>query len=550
MTEPTPFPDLFEIAARDFERFKKEFASYGIETDPGMEIRKGAGMLCYYDFDDRHIYLSMPDVNGPLGKLQLLMFRQVLGAETNEELMRFLAIFIPFVVAHEMTHHFRHRYGLFGEDSWYEEQLANKMAAAVNKHRLPPEEKAFGVWFLERSLKKLGAQIGVGEDALDSYYDIASSLHTTDQLSEDDMLNLQMAQELAPPGSSSATMILRQSGSLPNALSKRLAKRRELILNFNAQYADDAARYIYYQIGWVYVAIKSQESSYVDEFARKHLGMAAPLLEVTLPTEYPSGAIYACFKAARQIEQSAPVLGRYFHKRYRAFLLDYLTQNYRTMIQAVGDADDLNFDFLSVWNDHASDPLDYIGGLTLPAARGIFPSRIAHSGVLREVSLPADLPTKADQLLWDFVGNPTDGPIQNTVRVLEQLDALEVFRPLPPEVMLEISKKLYKVHYEVGETVVWDGEANNDVFILLQGHLEAIVRGGSGGKFGIGPGEVFGEIAWLTKGTRMATVRATLPAVCLVIKENDLRLLCYQNPSILLTIAARTAQRYRDLQRA
>ncbi len=75
-----------------------------------MELRRGAGLLCYYDLTDRQIYLSMPDLKAPTG-LQLMILRQMIGAENIDTLMRFLAIFIPFVVAHEMTHHFRYRYG-------------------------------------------------------------------------------------------------------------------------------------------------------------------------------------------------------------------------------------------------------------------------------------------------------------------------------------------------------------------------------------------------------------------------------------------------------
>lgn len=548
MTEQKPFPDLFEIAARDFERFKKEFASYGIETDPGMEIRKGAGMLCYYDFNDRHIYLSMPDVNGPLGKLQLLMFRQMIGADTNEELMRFLAIFIPFVVAHEMTHHFRHRYGLFGEDSWHEEQLANKMAAAVNKHRLPPEEKAFGVWFLERSMKKLGAQIGVEADAIDSYYDIAHALHTADHLSDDEMINLQMAQALASPGSSSATMLLRRSGSLPDALKERLAKRQELISNFNVQYASDAARYIYYQIGWVYLAMKSQESSYVAEFARKHLNMNPTTVTIGIPETYKPRALYACYKAAQELKPKSVTLSRYFYKRYRAFLIDYLIKNHQAAMQGVVDPEDLNYDFMSDWDDRVNDPLNFIIGMTSPYVREIFPSRIAHSTALDSFDLPDDLPTPEDQALWNSLHAPASDLVQNTLQVLEQFDTLEIFRPLPPETILELAQRFYEVCYEAGETLVWLDEINTDVFILLEGKLETILKDGRSNSL-IQPGEVFGEIAWLTKSSRAATVRAAEGSRCLVIKENDLRLLCHKNPGILLAIAARTALRFKDLQK-
>jgi hypothetical protein len=538
------FPNLYEIGRQSLERFRREFASYGIECDPGLEIRRGAGMLCYYDFNDRQIYLSMPDLKAPTGKLQMMMLRQMIGAESSEEMMRFLAIFIPFVVAHEMAHHLRHRCGLFEEDSWREEQLANKMAAAVNKHRIPPEEKAFAIDFLERSMKTLGGQIGIGEDAVDSYYDIAHALHTTDRISSEEMINLRMAQGFAASGSVSATMILRRSGSVSGDLKERLEKRRGLISNFNQQYAGDAARYIYYQVGWVYLAMKSRESSYVNEFARKYLGMTPPILDITLPENFQPRAIYACFRAFQEAGKSAAAVGRYFYKRYRTLLLDYL-KNHKEILREAGDPEDLNFDFLSDWDDRVNDPLNFMISMIPPFMREIFPRRIARSATLSNINLPEDLPTPEDRQMWLFLTDKAPGAVQNTVRLLERFDALEVFRTFPPETILDLAQRCYEVRYSAGESLVWQGEGNNDVFILLDGRLEAVSPDGRTGS-PIEAGEVFGEIAWLTKSTRAATVRATAASTCLVIKDNDLRLLCHSTPGILMAIAARTAQRFKE----
>jgi hypothetical protein len=544
MSDSQSLPDLFEIGLQALEQFKKEFAAYGIECDQEMKLHKGAGLLCYYDFNDRQIYLSMPDLRAPTGKLQLLMMRQMMGADSSETLMRFLAIFIPFVVAHEMTHHFRHRYGQFTEDSWHEEQLANKMAAAVNKHRLPPAEKAFAVQFLEASMKKLGEQIGLGQDAVDSYYDIAHALHTSKQLNNEDMINFRMAQGIAS-NSASATLMLKRSGSLSDDVQERLQKRRDLISHFNEQYASDTARYIYYQIGWVYLVMNSQEASYVDEFARRSLNIVPKLLEISLPESYKSRAIYACFKASQEAAPASITVSRYFYKRYRALLLDYLKKNHQALMRDVEDAAELNFDFLATWNDRVTDPLNFMISMASPFVREIFPGRIARASILPDIKLPDDLPSNEDMQMWAQVNNPAPNPAQNTLKQLETLDKLELFRSLSPEIQLEVARKLYKVIYAAGETLVWEGENNNDVFILLEGQLEVITPEKAENSI-IQPGQVFGEIAWLTKGSRVATVRAIVPSVCMVIKDNDLRLLCYQSPGILMSIAGSTARRFRE----
>jgi hypothetical protein len=129
---------LFELAQQYFVDFLREFAAYGILADPRMELRAGNGMLCYYDLQDGHIYLALPDPNDPVGRLQLLFLRSLLHTTSQDELLNFLRLFIPHLIAHELAHHFRHRYGLFTANLWHEEQVANQLAVAVTKHRLAP----------------------------------------------------------------------------------------------------------------------------------------------------------------------------------------------------------------------------------------------------------------------------------------------------------------------------------------------------------------------------------------------------------------------------
>lgn len=547
MTE-TQYPDLFEMGQAAFERFRREFAEYGIETDPKMELRKGAGMLCYYDFKDRRIYLSMPDFNAPTGKLQALMFRQMLTAGSNEELMRFFSIFIPFIVAHEMTHHFRHKYGLFSEDSWHEEQLANKMASAVNKHRIPPAEREFAVMFLQRAMKKLAEQFGLGEDAFDSYYDIAEALQTSDHLSEEELDNFRMAQESAP-SSISATMMLRRSRVFSEEINQRLKKRRELIASFNQKYADDQSRYIYYQVGWVYLAMKSEESSYVEELARKSLNMTPRFLDIKPLQNFEDRAIYAFFKASEQTRSVSETVSRYYYKRYRAALLEYL-QKIRSAMARINEEEALiNLKFLAVWDDHAKDPLNFLAGMVPPILRELFPGGIARSSFLADTNLPGDLPTDEDRQIWEHATDAQPGAVHATLELLRQFDSLDHFRSLPPEAMIELGKKFFRVRYAAGETLIWEGEENSDVFVLLEGKLEATSRE-QGRANPVEPGGVFGEIAWLTNRERIATVRALVPSTCLVIKGSDLFFLSYKNPSILLSIARTLARRFRGTRKS
>src|SRR5580692_1212448 len=110
MTGQPPFPDLFEEARTRFTEIVAELADYGVEVSQTLELRRVAATLSYYDFDDGHIYLGLPNPAQPVGKLLWLMGRTLWACENDGELTRFLRLFVPRLLAHELGHHLRHRY--------------------------------------------------------------------------------------------------------------------------------------------------------------------------------------------------------------------------------------------------------------------------------------------------------------------------------------------------------------------------------------------------------------------------------------------------------
>ncbi|MCU0755061.1 MAG: cyclic nucleotide-binding domain-containing protein [Xanthomonadales bacterium] len=538
------YPDLFEIGERAFQGFLAEFRAYGLEADDGLALHRSHGMLCYYSFVDRQIYLSVPDFRASTGKLQMLMFRQWLRAESNAELMRFLEIFIPFIVAHEMAHHFRHRAGLFGTDNWHEEQLANCLAAAVNKYRIPPVERAFAVQFLQRAVQALGEQLGLGDSAIDSYFDVVHALQASNRISTVEMDNFRLAQGVAPTPTS-PSHALRHSGTLTASDHARLEQREALISNFNQDYASDPVRYVYYQAGWVYLTIKSTEANYVDEFARQYLNRDVPFLQITRSGTVGEPGLAALYLASVAAGATSTTLSRYFYKRYRSELLEYLERGQQAAGVAGHELQTVNFEVLAIWDERSEDPLNFLAGMVPTELRKLFPRALRHSDWLTLARLPADLPSTADVALWNTLAGTDDAQTARTVQLFERFDRLDLFHVLPPEVILELGRKSYQVRYAAGEVVVWQGDLNNDVFILLQGQLQTEVQG-SPSSATIHEGELFGEIAWLTHGSRSATVRAATAAICLVLKDHDLQILAYRSPAILHSIASTLAYRLRS----
>jgi hypothetical protein len=548
MPEATLTLDLFELGQKHFNTFLAEFASYGLQADSGIELRHGTGLLCYYSLEDRHIYLAVPDFNQPTGKLQALFLRSLLGCDNNEELLRFFHLMIPHVIAHELAHHYRHRNGLFGDSLWNEEQIANKLAVAVVKHRLAPEEKIYARDFLRRAIETLSAKMEAKNIAIDSYYNVLEALNATGQIGETDLENIELIQTAL--GVADAEKILEGSGQLDADLVERLEQRGDLIESINEQYASDQIKYIYYHVGWLYLALTSRETEYIDDFARRYLNLGVDLLPLIETGDNSSDqAVLACFKAYQDTWPHSPAAGRYFYKRYRSLLLARLKSVELTVAAHTERLKREATLILENWSEGETDTLDFLSQLAPPALRPLFPHLIA-TRLDSSLEMPLSLPTETDRRLWQHVAQQAeDICAANTLHRLALLDQSDIYRPLPAELMLKLVHLFCLVKFGPGEPVIWQNERNDDVYVLISGRLEVwVTQDEQPVKVGvIEPGQLFGEIAFFTADPRYATVRAAEPSECFVLTDTDLQLMAYEHPTILMQMAGALAQRLADI---
>lgn len=550
--------ELHALAQRYFRAFLDEFAAYGIEADPDLELRQGSGLLCYYDMTDGHIYMSIPEASEPVGKLHLLFLRSLLKCENQAELDRFFKLLLPYVIAHELAHHYRHRAGLFNrENLWHEEQVANQLAIAVTKHRLSPDDKAFAKRALPRALEGLAGKMESKNIATDSYHSILHALNVSGQIGDAVLDNVEIMQKLFAVQPED---LLKDSGQLSAELLERLEQRDDIIDSINEQYASDYMRYIYYHVGWLHLALASRETQYVEEFIRVHLNQRDPLLPLidteATDTEPDEQALLACFKAYRDLLPYSDTGSRFFYKRYRSLLLAKLQSG---ALMAPSQDESLKKEattLLQTWRgrEKESDTLIYLSHLAPPALRRLFPHQIADH-IDPQMPLLRHLPTETDVRLWRHILlRGEDEGAANTLYRLSLLDQTDIYRPLPAEVMLELAHNLCRMKLAAGETVIWEGEQNDDVYILIAGELEVCVTQEDTGELErfatIRPGEVFGEMAFFTNEPRNATVRATQPSECFVLKDSDLRLFAFKHPSILMQMAGVLARRLATFIRA
>jgi hypothetical protein len=313
-------------------------------------------------------------------------------------------------------------------------------------------------------------------------------------------------------------------------------------------------RYLYYQLSWLQLDLTNHEYQYITAFAREHLGAAPSLLPLIPETSEPSNeAILACFQAYQQVAPISDIGGEYFYRRYRALLLARLQmEEMDSPAHAARLHKEAGF-VLHRYEPSEPDMLAYLAHLAPSSLQELFPHK-ASQHILLPINPASDLPAESDTRLWAYImrdqkePHPEDEAAANTLRLLDVLYQIQAFRSLPAEVWLELIHTFCTVKLDDGETVIWQDDTNNDVYIPIRGNLAAFICEG-GGELEVDriqTGEIVGEIAFLTRSTRTATVRATEPTECLVLGATDLLLLAFRCPDILITMGRVLSKRLVD----
>lgn len=540
----SPLTGLFEEAQAHFTRFRADLAAYGLDIGADVEVRRGDGMLCYYDCDDGNIYLSLPDPSQPAGAFLSAVFQSVLDCDSEADLAELVKLLLPTLMAHELGHLLRHRRGLFGTDLWFEEQVANRMAAALAQHLLTPAQREALVRKMRRALNHLAPRVGSAQMAVSTYVDPLKAFGASGLLAPAAVRSLEMMQRLLTV---SPERVLREMHQPPKAVLASFDERSGTIAGFNEEYSDGLARYVYFQFGWLLIQLESPEQHYVDEVARAHLGLAPDLLPAIAPGAEPQVAhILSCHQAQRALTEKSPAASRYFFKRYRSLLLDKVVAAQSGRAPGAPGMDSQARRLLESQMEDDAGALDFLAVVAPPELRALFPGPLAAQPVAQAVmSFACD----TDARLWQHAstGAP-DTAAANTLARLAQLEASEIYRTLPAELLLALAHAMFAVQLLAGVTVIEQGSRNDDVFIVTGGHFDVLLaeHGHERRVAGMQPGEIAGDMAFLTGEPRTASVRAAVASTCLVLRAADLKLMAFEHPMVLMRMARVVVRRLPD----
>src|SRR5436190_10875752 len=131
--------------------------------------------------------------------------------------------------------------------------------------------------------------------------------------------------------------------------------------------------------------------------------------------------------------------------------------------------------------------------------------------------------------------------------MISSLADIPLFAGLTPAACAEFELRMQRCDFVPQSVIVREGGAGDAAYVILAG-LVAVTRRDpdSGMEFllaELGPGQMFGEMALLTKKPRIASVIALEPTTCAALSRSDFERVMREHPVVALGVASTFAER-------
>ena len=127
---------------------------------------------------------------------------------------------------------------------------------------------------------------------------------------------------------------------------------------------------------------------------------------------------------------------------------------------------------------------------------------------------------------------------------VEELRALPLFRGASDAGLERVAAVAGEIRGAPGQVLALPGDPGSGMFVILEGRVAVDARGG---RFTLGPGDFFGELALLNRDSeRVARVRASTPVRCLGIPRDEAIALVESEHAVALAMLRELARRLAD----
>lgn len=110
---------------------------------------------------------------------------------------------------------------------------------------------------------------------------------------------------------------------------------------------------------------------------------------------------------------------------------------------------------------------------------------------------------------------------------------------------IDIQPKINLKKFSKGELIVSEGEESNEIYVMINGAADVIVKGIKVGC--VNENEIFGEFGFFTNQTRSASVKASVASLVNVINREDFSNMVRNKPEMTIQIAKSMSKRIMDL---
>ncbi len=128
----------------------------------------------------------------------------------------------------------------------------------------------------------------------------------------------------------------------------------------------------------------------------------------------------------------------------------------------------------------------------------------------------------------------------NDSKALRGLNGTSLFKSLPDEVLIKISQEADIGSYQPEETIVWEGELSDRLFIIINGivTVKKIMQSQPDKIFAyLLPGSTFGEVGILENKPRSATVQAMTDVEVLIFNRDYFLKVLHEYPTVAIELA-------------
>ena len=126
---------------------------------------------------------------------------------------------------------------------------------------------------------------------------------------------------------------------------------------------------------------------------------------------------------------------------------------------------------------------------------------------------------------------------------LDTLRKVPLFSHCSPRELEFLSTRMDEVSLNPGRVLITEGQPTDSFFVLLAGEVEVSRNGRPVRR--MAPGDFFGEIGMLDRGSATATVKTTQPAEALVMSHAQFRDAIKSNDALALKVITAMAERLR-----